>query len=85
MDRDLQNIISKVTLGYLSYTQEEKIVDRIESWHKEQIKRIRLCPSNFCQKGKVLCKDGSSAVEDCPVCLGNGWIITKGGRDGWTK
>jgi len=36
---------------------------------------IELCPATDCQDGKALCKDGSSAVENCTICNGKGFKI----------
>ena len=38
------------------------------------IENIKLCTNNKCNRGKVLSPDGDSAVVDCPVCNGKGWL-----------
>jgi hypothetical protein len=52
-------------------------IDGLEMAIKEwTLKSVKLCPSNLCQKGKALSKDGSSSVESCSVCNGKGWYVS---------
>ena len=38
-----------------------------------KIDHMELCTNPSCDKGKSLCQDGTSRVEDCPVCQGRGF------------